>query len=127
MIKVRYVAGLLIILICTWMVGCSSNNEAAGDNQQPSGQNQVSSSDNEGLLSDSGTFTGRIDDLSIEIQISGVPEDSGEAYRAFELSEQLRQDLDSLGFKTGDQVVFKYQPGSEGKRGVIMEINKCEN
>jgi hypothetical protein len=130
LVKVRYLAGLIIILLCTWMVGCSSSNEPAGDNQQPPGQNQTEPTDNnesEDIITDSGNFTGRIDSLSIEIHISGVPEDNENAYRAFELSEQLREDFDALGIETGDQVIFKYKPGSEGRRGVIMEINKHEN
>ena len=129
MVKVRWLAGLLIILLCTWVVGCNNSNEPTGE-QQPPGQNQsapIENDESEDLLTDSGTFTGRIDDLSIEIKISGVPEDNENDNRAFELSEQLREDFDSLGFETGDQVIFEYKPGSEGRRGVIMEISKHEN
>ncbi|KUG03510.1 hypothetical protein ASZ90_019072 [hydrocarbon metagenome] len=120
-------AVLLIILLCTLFAGCSSNEKPA-DNNQPPEQNEpapIDNNDSDELITDTGTFTGRIDDQSIEIHISGVPEDIG--YRAFELSEELRQDFDSFGFETGEQVIFKYQAGSEGRRGVIKEIKLIEN
>ncbi len=126
--SVKYAAGLLIILLCTVLVGCNGNNEIPGHNNQPPEQSESVPIDNEesnDLLTDSGAFAGRIDDLSIEIHISGVPDDNG--YRAFELSEQLRKDFDSYGFESGDQVRFKYQPGPEGQRGVIMEITRIVN
>lgn len=128
--KVNFAAGLLVILLCALLAfaGCSSNNEAPGDNTQPSEQNEPAPNDNQdenGLTTDSGTFSGRIDNSSIEIHISGVPNDDG--YRAYELSEEIREDFDSYGFETGDQVIFKYQPGTEGQRDVIMEIELIEN
>ncbi len=128
--RVNLAAGLLIILLCALLAfaGCSSNNEAQGDNTQPSEQNEPAPNDNQDendLTTDSGTFSGRIDNSSIEIHISGVPNDDG--YRAYELSEEIREDFDSYGFETGDQVIFKYQPGTEGQRDVIMEIELIEN
>lgn len=127
--KVNLAAGLLVILLCALLAfaGCS-NNEAPGDNTQPSEQNEPAPNDNQDendLTTDSGTFSGRIDNSSIEIHISGVQNDDG--YRAYELSEEIREDFDSYGFETGDQVIFKYQPGTEGQRDVIMEIELIEN
>ncbi len=73
---------------------------------------------------DSGTYVGRIDNNSIEIKISGVPEEN--AHRAFQLSEELKENLDSLGIHEGDAVLFAYTTNDQ-VRPVIIEIEKIKN
>lgn len=123
---------ILLVLIMT-AVGCESGepsqpsvSPAAEENNNNVPENDpVGSGEHTKLSTDSGTYTGRIDDLSIEIAVSGVPEEK--AYRAFELSDELRESFDSYGFESGEQVLFEYEPGVDGKRGVIMKIEKIVN
>ncbi len=58
------------------------------------------------LMTDSGTYVGRIDMNSIEILISGAPPEK--AARAFRLTEALRERFDDLGLREGEKVVFSY-------------------
>lgn len=130
-VKLTCTSMLLVLLIA--VAGCHAkdasqpstppaveeNNNAAPEKDPASREEHTN------LSTDSGTYTGRIDNLSIEIAISGVPEEK--AYRAFELSDELRESFDSYGFESGDQVLFEYEPGVDGKRGVIMKIEKIVN
>lgn len=74
-----------------------------------------------GTKQDSGSYQGQIDSNSIEIKISGVPENI--AYRAFQLSEAVKEGFDKLDLQPGDQVRFTYTE-EEGKQPIISEINK---
>ncbi len=73
---------------------------------------------------DSGTYVGQIDSNSVEIKISGVPNEN--AYRAFQLSEELKENLSSLEIQEGDAVLFTYTTNDQ-VRPVIIEIEKIKN
>ncbi|MHB1126991.1 MAG: protease complex subunit PrcB family protein [Bacillota bacterium] len=72
---------------------------------------------------DSGTYTGQIDGNSIEIKISGVPDQL--AARAFRLGEQVKKEFESYQLKTGDQVLFTYYANENGQQ-VITDIKKIQ-
>lgn len=84
--------------------GQENNNEAANDVQI-----------------DSGRFSGRADSNFIEIKISGVPEEM--SYRTFMLSEELKENFDSLNFQLDEVVKFKYTL-NEHDQGVIFDISR---
>lgn len=75
----------------------------------------------EDIRTDSGRYVGQIDNNSIEIKISGVPD--AIAARAFRLSAELRADFDALKLKTNDEVLFRYIP-KEGEQPIIIEMVK---
>lgn len=58
-----------------------------------------------------GTYVGQIDGNSVEIIISGVPEDM--ATRAFRLSEELREVFDQIGIPDNSSVKFEYYIDSQ--------------
>jgi hypothetical protein len=70
---------------------------------------------------DSGRYVGQIDNNSIEIKISGVPDTI--AAKAFRLSEEVKVKFNNYGLKTGDQIRFTYSLNEHGQ-GVITEITK---
>ena len=73
------------------------------------------------VKTDSGAYVGQIDPHSIEIKISGVPEEK--AAKAFELGEELRENWGSYDLNEGDAVRFTYIP-REGMQPVILTIEK---
>jgi len=70
---------------------------------------------------DSGRYVGQVDSNSIEIRISGVPDEI--APRVFQLSDELKERFDEYELETGDEILFTYVP-SEGRQPVIVEIRK---
>lgn len=73
-------------------------------------------------LTGNGTYVGQIDANSIEIIISGVPED--EATKAFRLEEELKDDFEGKhGLQSGDEVKFTYFV-DEYQRPILMTIEK---
>jgi hypothetical protein len=74
------------------------------------------------MLTDSGSYVGQIDANSIEIKISGVPEDL--ASKAFQLDESLKDNFEEKqGLQSGDQVKFTYFV-DEYERNILMTIEK---
>lgn len=71
----------------------------------------------------SGRFQGQIDSNSIEIKVSGVPDNI--APRAFQLAEPLKENFEKYGLKKDDQVLFTYTEKT-GEQPVITEINKIK-
>ncbi len=84
---------LFLVLALILAVGC---DYAQPEQEKPAGE----------LKRDSGTYLGQIDLHSIEIGISGVPEEL--APRAFQLSSQVQEEFAGYGLETGDQVKFSY-------------------
>jgi len=70
---------------------------------------------------DSGRYVGQIDNNSIEIKISGVPDSI--AAKAFRLSEEVKVKFARYALKTNDQIRFTYSLNEYGQ-GVITEIIK---
>lgn len=73
-------------------------------------------------LTGSGTYVGQIDTNSIEIKVSGVPDDT--ASKAFQLDEKLKDNFEAKhGLQSGDQVKFSYFV-DEYERPILMTIEK---
>ncbi|KUO65861.1 MAG: hypothetical protein APF84_00980 [Gracilibacter sp. BRH_c7a] len=70
---------------------------------------------------ESGRYSGRADSNSIEIKISGVPEEM--SYKVFMLSEELKDNFDGLNLQTNEVIKFKYTL-NEHNQGVIFEISR---
>lgn len=86
------------------------------------GFNEVEYKVEQELLQGTGTYVGQIDSNSVEIEISGVPEE--EAAKAFRLDESIKEDFEEKhGLQTGDKVSFTYLV-DEYQRNVLKEIKK---
>lgn len=72
---------------------------------------------------DSGIYQGRIDSNSVEIKISGVPNEL--SIRAFQLSDELKDTLENKGLQAGDTVIFTYLESSN--RPTITKIELLKN
>ncbi len=75
------------------------------------------------LITDSGRYVGQIDSHSVEIKISGVPDEH--AARAFRLSEAVLAGLDDLNLSDGFEVLFRYLP-REGEQPLIIEMIRLD-
>ena len=80
----------------------SKNQETGTDNEQGTSVTVTPAE----LKTDSGTYVGQIDGNSIEVKISGVPEEK--ATKACRLGEKIRDRFDELGLETGDVIKFTY-------------------
>lgn len=72
---------------------------------------------------DSGRLIGWIDNNSVEIQISGVPDEIGP--RVFRLSGGAHAQLQQLDIEDGEAVLFNYK--TEGEIDTIVKIMRLEN
>lgn len=70
---------------------------------------------------DSGRYVGQIDNNSIEVKISGVPD--SQPPRVFRLDEAAKAQLASLNLKTNDDVKFDYYLNAYGQ-SIITQISK---
>lgn len=73
------------------------------------------------IIEETGTYIGRIDLNSIEIKISGVPENSPDAFRAFQLSDTAKEQIETI--QDGDAVNFEYEV-REGQQDLVHSIKK---
>lgn len=78
-----------------------------------------------GELTDSGSYVGQVDSNSIEIKLSGVPDDNN-AYKVFELSEELKSTFENLSLETNEQVRFNYHEQENGQP-VLTSIERISN
>jgi len=70
----------------------------------------------------SGTYVGQIDANSVEIKVSGAPEDT--ASKAFQLEEKLKDNFEEKhGLQSGDEVEFSYFV-DEYERPILKTIKK---
>ncbi|MPN10544.1 hypothetical protein SDC9_157839 [bioreactor metagenome] len=100
------------------MPGLTERMNAQEDNIQNADENTT---ENE-TKTDSGTYTGRVDNNSIEIRISAI-QDESKAFRVFALSDEIRENFDSYGLKTDDQVKFEYYEQDQGQP-VLTKLEK---
>ena len=71
---------------------------------------------------DAGQYTGQIDSNSIEVRIVGIqPEE--EAFKAFRLSEEIKENFDSYSLNENDFIILKYKIDNNGV-GVIYDIQR---
>ncbi|PKM86752.1 MAG: hypothetical protein CVU87_11195 [Firmicutes bacterium HGW-Firmicutes-12] len=76
------------------------------------------------VKNDTGMYVGLIDNHSIEIKISGVPDEH--SAKAFELTDKVKENFDNLGLNTGDQVHFTFYENNNGQR-MLTSIEKIDN
>ena len=119
--KKRFLIILLIVLVVS---GCSAKQDVGENRQVTEGKPLETAVENDSVKKDSGTYVGLIDNHSIEIKISGVPEEK--AAKAFELSDKIKDNFESFGLKTGDQVHFSYYVNNNGQM-LITSIEKIQN
>lgn len=70
---------------------------------------------------DTGRYVGQIDSNSIEIRISGVPDEI--SAKAFRLNDSIKANFQSYALQEGDQIKFSFIPQNEGQP-VIISIEK---
>lgn len=75
------------------------------------------------VRTDSGRFAGRIDLNSIEVRISGVPDEIGP--RVFRLSDEARERFEDLALAEGDVIRFDYRL-SEAGQDVIIDLERID-
>lgn len=129
---------ILILFLAVGIFGCNTASPA-GDGPKEAGGNPTETTpaetkDPEGnaensedlnvVKEDSGSYVGLIDNHSIEIEISGVPKE--QAARAFELSDKVKEDFESIGLETGDQVHISYYKNEHGQL-VLESIEKIDS
>ena len=109
---------LLCALLCVSLLlaGCGSEQPLAPKSAESTAPPQVHD-----VKKDSGRYEGQIDNNSIEIKISGVPEEI--AARAFQLSPEIKENFAGYGLKGGEQVLFSYRENAPGQP-VLIEIQK---
>lgn len=120
--KPAFVFVLMIILLMGFGCGqaVDEGQQAPEDQKVEEGKQQVPENQPE-TRTESGTFIGQIDANSIEIKISGVPEE--ESNRAFKLSAEIKERFEELGLETGDEVLITYIP-KENEQPEIIELKK---
>lgn len=108
--KLRIFTLIFIVLVAIFGLGGCFNGGV--DNSVPDivvpngGLEHSPQEDQEEILIGTGTYVGQIDNNSVEIIISGAPEDM--ATRAFRFSPELREKFDSLGLEDNSPVKFEY-------------------
>ncbi len=71
---------------------------------------------------DSGRFAGRIDMMSIEVRLSGVPEQIDP--RVFRLSDALSESFESHGIREGEAFLFRYTANEHGQKVMVEIVSK---
>ncbi|MGD9676869.1 MAG: hypothetical protein AB7V16_00695 [Vulcanibacillus sp.] len=105
---------IAILIFIAWFAYNSNNTDEPGvDNPTNIEQNGDNSSDNinnepqdSEVKTDSGRFTGRIDNNFIEVRISGVPDSIDP--KVFMLSDEVKEMFDSLNLNEEDNIKFDY-------------------
>jgi len=88
--------------------------EQNGDNNNDSINNGPQDLD---IKTDSGRFTGRIDNNFIEVRISGVPDSIDP--KVFMLSDEVKEKFNSLNLNEGDNIKFDYIIGVNGQQKIV--------
>lgn len=131
---------LLFILIAAMLTSCALQTSTPSDagnkdaviglsektdvGQDTEGNNEKNVQEQD-IKTDSGTYTGRVDNNSIEIKISGVL-DEEHAYRVCQLSDALRENFEALGLAESDPVKFEYYEREQGQP-LLTKIEKITN
>ncbi len=108
---------LMLALMTTLMIGCGGSES----NQQPSEQTpsqQAGDTADPDATKATATYTGRIDNNSVEMDLQGNP-------LAFQLTEEMMETWDNLGFAEGDQLEIQYQE-REDDRPLLLKADKKE-
>ena len=111
---------LLIILGVFYFTQCRHSEDLPDNSGQTEETNNLSETNQE-ILADSGTYVGQIDNNSIEIKISGVPEEK--AAKAFRFTDDSKAIFDGLELQEGDKVKFQYYI-NEDEQNILVNIEK---
>lgn len=120
--NMKKILSLLLVmgLMLGMAVGCSGSKNEPAPADPPQAEEPVKPEE-PGAKTDTGTFLGRIDNNSVEIQISGVPEEAGT--KAFQLSNELIEAWDKMGFAEGDQIKIQYEERTDD-RPLLLDAEK---
>lgn len=116
----------LMVVIAVSMFGLSGCFNIGGDVNVPEivdPNNGVNHSPQEGtqeIKIDTGTYVGQIDGNSVEINISGVPDEM--AARAFRLSPELKSGFDQLGLQDNTPVKFEFYVDNQ-EQWILVKID----
>ena len=132
--KVIVFLTLSVIILSVSFTGCSSSSDdskttgdtGTGTENSSSTPAPTATPDNNGdkeIKTDTGRYTGQIDGNSIEIKISGVPDDlAAKAFR-FDENTGAKTQFEQLGLTGGENVKFRYWVNEHGQN-LIIEIEK---
>lgn len=117
--KLKKTLGLLLILalMATMMIGCGGS-ESTQPQSEPTPSQQAQDTTDPDSIKETATYSGRIDNNSVEMDLQGSP-------LAFQLTEELMETWDSLGFTEGDQLEIQYQE-REDNRPLLLKADKKE-
>lgn len=102
----------LVLVIAVSMFGLTGCFNSGADGNVPEiidpniGIDDPAQEEQQDIKVGSGTYVGQIDNNSVEIIISGAPEEM--ASRAFRLSPEVRERFDQLGLQDNSPVKFEY-------------------
>jgi len=116
--KLRKIIGLLLIIgiMAGMIIGCAGSKPKEQQEDKQTTPPQAEEKVQPGNLEDTATYTGRIDNNSVEMEIQGNPQ-------AFQLTDELMESWDNLGFAEGDQLKIKYQE-RENDRPILLDAQK---
>lgn len=116
--KLKKIVGLLLVLglMAAMIMGCAASEPNEQQSEQNSPQQQTEKTDQPDTIKETATYTGRIDNNSVEMDVQGTPQ-------AFQLTEELMETWDSLGFVEGDQLELQYQE-RENDRPILLKAEE---
>ncbi|HAA10054.1 MAG: hypothetical protein ACOX6F_03090 [Syntrophomonadaceae bacterium] len=115
--------GLLLILglMAAMLIGCAGGSDPADqqseNNNLPQQEETVNPESEAEAIKDTAIYSGRIDNNSVEMFIEDSPV-------SFQLTEELIETWDSLGFEEGEQLEIQYQE-RENNRPVLLKAEKA--
>lgn len=118
---VVFLSFVLLMGLITVCIGCEAVQPQAQDASTNPGLQSSQNNDQKEKKIDSGRYVGRIDNNSIEIKISGVPDEM--AAQAYRLSDNIRDVFDNYQLQEGDPIKVEYQENEYGQK-VITAIDK---
>ena len=102
--------------------GVSDITNEMDELNQPGEESENQQIDDVDIKIDAGQYMGQIDSNSIEVRIVGIqPEE--EAFKAFRLSDEVKENFDGYSLNENDFIILKYKIDNNGV-GVIYEIQR---
>jgi len=115
MLKKTWGLLLILALMATMMIGCGGTESNQQQSEQTPSQ-QVEDTIDPYAIKATVTYTGRIDNNSVEMDLQGSP-------LAFQLPEEMMETWDDLGFVEGDQLDIQYQERADD-RPLLLKADK---
>jgi len=121
--KNKLTAVFLLVLVVLLLGGCGAAKPEPQNtpNSQPKIKSDQSVKPE--VKTDSGRYVGQIDGNSIEIKVSGVPDEL--AARAFQLNDQLKAHFQELDLEEGDDIRFNFYE-RKNQQPLIIDIVKLK-